>query len=205
MNNGDSDLKNSILAAVSAKEWDRAKQLLDLAKETAATEAAQEDLNRKRNELARQLATLTGRPQPEGTFSGRLLKLPVTIGSLTYGYLIVTRPLSDGELNPGEKLRITIPTTGDSFSTDIYLRNKVLSERPLIKKFYKAAGIQAGDFVRLKETAPGEWRLTKWDVTTPPELHPPGAQQAPACNTPSKHPQPSSATPTTTQHALTKT
>jgi hypothetical protein len=154
-------IEKQLVADFRNGEWAKAMQVIELTRDRKIAEQAESEAKERRKAIEEQLATLTGATKPAENFKGRKIRLRVTSGSRGYGYLLVTRALEERLLSPTEKLKIHVPATGDTFVTDIYVRNKHLKERHGIKRFYKAVGMARGDSALLDEIKPGEWVLTK--------------------------------------------
>jgi hypothetical protein len=155
-----SEIESQLLGAYREKQWEKGKKIFELAQKTDEFEKEKAELERKQNALKEEYSVLAGK-EPVKEFKGRKLRLPVPRGAIDHKYLLVTRALADRLLSSNEKLKIHVPVTGVTFETYVYRRNNILNERFYIGRFYKAAGIQPGDFVLLDESSPGEWNLIK--------------------------------------------
>jgi hypothetical protein len=164
-----SDTEKRLVFAFREGNWDLASGIVQLAQEKQQIDNAEKDLRRRKEDVEKRIATLNGTKEPPKDFVGRVVKLRVTWGSRKHHYLLVTRALEDGVLSGNERLKIHVPATSDTFETDIYVRNKHLTERHKIARFYNAADVKVDEFVVLEERAPREWTLTKHAPVTPSE------------------------------------
>src|SRR5437867_1347651 len=124
-----SEEEKQLVFAAREADWGKAKQLIELTRDREMAKLAEAEAKKRREEIETQLATLTGKVAPPKDFKGRTIRLRVTEGSLKHSYLLVTRALDDGMLKETETLEVYVPATGESFRTDIYVRNKHLNER----------------------------------------------------------------------------
>jgi hypothetical protein len=51
--------------------------------------------------------------------------------------------------------------SGERFKTQVMTSGNKLQERGAIGRFYRSAGVHAGDFVVLREVSRGSWQLLK--------------------------------------------
>ena len=144
-------LKQRLVTAFDAHDWDKADLILRLA--------------RQKEQWEQQLALVTGSTDGNGEAPEALREcvLPVTYGGQKYSYLSVKRAVDDGILREREELNIRIPSTDRTFKGHVYRKSKVIYGNPELKDFYTTGRIGSDDFVRLKEVAPGEWILEKHD------------------------------------------
>jgi hypothetical protein len=110
--------------------------------------------------------TLKNESQPTSAFvrtpgSIRELAVPVTQGMITQNLLTLTEPVKRGKILVGERLSIEALPSRDQFQTELLASGKKLRERGKIAKFYRDAGVHAGDVVLLTERTPGQWQLEK--------------------------------------------
>jgi hypothetical protein len=75
--------------------------------------------------------------------------------------LTLTEPLKHHQLKVGEELTIEALPSGDKFTSMVMQTGNKLQERGAIGKFYRDAGVRAGDFVVLREITRGQWQLQK--------------------------------------------
>jgi hypothetical protein len=98
----------------------------------------------------------------------RTLEIEVTQGMINQNLLTLTHHVKRGKIQPGENLVIETLPGGEKFQTELLSNGNKLRERGAIARFYKEAGIRAGDFAVLTEVAPQRWTLRKG---TPGEYH----------------------------------
>jgi hypothetical protein len=109
--------------------------------------------------LANGSQTPASSTQPQGTTKPRTLAISVTQGDLNQSLLRLTEQKRQGVVQAGETFAIELPS-GETFQTSLLPDGKV-RERRRIKKFYRDAGVQAGDIVVLCEVSAGCWQLRK--------------------------------------------
>ncbi len=105
-----------------------------------------------------------GPQQPrQPVVEGKLREMPVEVtqGMLNQNLLTLTEHVKRQRIQPGEELLIEAAPSGDRFRTDLVVNGNKLRERGAIARFYREAGVSAGDFVELVETAPHQWVLRK--------------------------------------------
>lgn len=95
------------------------------------------------------------------TVNTRELVIEVTQGMLNQNLLTLTDHVKRGRIKTGEEMLIETLPSGDRFRTDLMTNGNKLRERGAIGRFYREVGVQAGDFVVLREDAPGQWTLKK--------------------------------------------
>jgi hypothetical protein len=110
--------------------------------------------------------TLKNGSQPSGAFvrtpgAIRELAVDVTQGMITQNLLTLTESVKRGKIRIGERLSIEALPSRDRFQTELLASGKKLQERGKIAKFYRDAGVHAGDVVLLIERTPGQWQLEK--------------------------------------------
>jgi hypothetical protein len=93
--------------------------------------------------------------------SVRELVTEVTQGMLNQNLLTLTEHVKRGRIRTGEELLFEALPSGDRFRTDLMTNGNKLRERGAIARFYREAGVRAGDFVVLTEVAPAQWTLKK--------------------------------------------
>ena len=91
----------------------------------------------------------------------RELLIEVSQGMINQNLLTLTEPLKRGQIRTGEELVVEALPSGERFKTQVMTNGNKLQERGAIGKFYRAAGVQAGDFVVLREVSRGSWQLLK--------------------------------------------
>jgi len=91
----------------------------------------------------------------------RQLEIPVTQGMINQNLLPLTDAVKHGLLRTGESFDIEARPSGDRFQTVLLHSGNKLQERGKIGKFYRDAGVKAGDVVLLIEISPGHWQLRK--------------------------------------------
>jgi len=137
--------------------------------------AAKRDLNtllpltKKASELAatkdrlRSLksSSQTSAPIAQKSGEGREVVVEVSQGMINQNLLTLTEHVKRKRIKVGETLDIEALPSGDRFQTELLSSGNKLRERGGIAKFYRDAGVQAGDFVALSETTPGHWQLKK--------------------------------------------
>jgi hypothetical protein len=148
------EIISRIKKAAENRNFHMVIELASVGKEAEAVEQRQKEIKEK-------LTGLNGSALPVERPQYRNCLIEVTRGGLKYSYLLVSGPIRKQILTKNEKLKIHIPVTGETFTTEIYFRNKNLKEREAIGRFYKAADVKVGDMLVLTETAPNEWTLTK--------------------------------------------
>lgn len=148
------EIISRIITAAKERNFHMVIELASVGKEAEAVE-------KRQIEIKARLSGLNGSPAPSNSLQYRKCLIEVTPGGLKYSYLLVSGPIRKRILTKKDTLKIHVPVTGETFTTEIYPRNKNLKEREAIGRFYKAAGVKAGDMVVLTETMPNEWTLTK--------------------------------------------
>ena len=148
------EIVSRIIKAAKERNFHMVIELASVGKEAEVVE-------KRQIEIKARLSGLNGSPVPSNSSQYRKCLIEVTRGGLKYSYLLVSGPIRKRILMNNETLKIHVPVTGETFTTEIYSRNKNLKEREAIGRFYKAAGVKAGDMVILTETMPNEWTLTK--------------------------------------------
>lgn len=94
----------------------------------------------------------------------RRLVVEVTQGMINQNLLTLTEARQRGQVRVGEKFEITLPS-GRQFETDLCPPGNKLRERSMIREFYAAEHIKAGDKVALVENDQrGSWRLIRADA-----------------------------------------
>ena len=91
----------------------------------------------------------------------RELPVEVTQGMINQNLLTLTDHVRWGRIRAGEDLIIEAQPSGARFRTDLVENGNKLRERGKIGQFYREAGVHAGEFVVLTETAPQRWTLRK--------------------------------------------
>ncbi|MGH7975435.1 MAG: hypothetical protein ACREDS_01905 [Limisphaerales bacterium] len=91
----------------------------------------------------------------------RELLIEVSQGMINQNLLTLTEPLKRGQVRIGEELIIEALPSGERFKTVVMTNGNKLQERGAIGKFYREAGVHAGDFVLLREISRGNWQLVK--------------------------------------------
>ena len=91
----------------------------------------------------------------------RELLIEVSQGMINQNLLTLTEPLKRGQIRIGEELIIEALPSGERFKTVVMTNGNKLQERGAIGKFYREAGVHAGDFVLLREISRGSWQLVK--------------------------------------------
>jgi len=94
----------------------------------------------------------------------RELGVEVTQGMINQNLLTLSDHIKRGMIRPGESLTIETVPSGDRFDTELLANGNKLQERGKIGKFYREAGVVAGDVVMLSEVTPGQWKLKKGEV-----------------------------------------
>jgi hypothetical protein len=95
------------------------------------------------------------------TLAQRELFIEVSQGMINQNLLTLTEPLKRGQIRIGEELIIEALPSGERFKTVVMTNGNKLQERGAIGKFYRKAGVQAGDTVVLREISRGSWQLLK--------------------------------------------
>ena len=91
----------------------------------------------------------------------RELPVEVTQGMLNQSLLTLTDHVKRGRVRTGEELTIEAYPSAERMRTDLMVNGNKLRERGAIGRFYREAGVHAGDFVVLSEIAPNRWTLKK--------------------------------------------
>ncbi|MGL4399325.1 MAG: hypothetical protein ACRCXD_05625 [Luteolibacter sp.] len=91
----------------------------------------------------------------------RELPVEVTQGMINQNLLTLTEHVKRGRIRTGEDLAIETYPSGERFRTDLMTNGNKVRERGAIGRFYRKAGVHAGDFVVLTEISPGRWTLKK--------------------------------------------
>ena len=97
----------------------------------------------------------------QSTFGQRELLIEVTQGMINQNLLTVTEPLQRGQIRVGEDMIIEPLPDGEKFKTVVMSSGNKLQERGCIGRFYRQAGVRAGDYVILREISRGQWQLSK--------------------------------------------
>lgn len=145
---------------------------LDLAEVTALTKRASELEAMKKalmgieDRLMTYQSPATERPAPKSTESklnGGLRELPVEVtqGMINQNLLTLTEHVKRGRIKAGEELLVEAEPSEERFRTDLVGNGNKLRERGAIARFYRDAGVRAGEMVVLTETAPQRWKLRK--------------------------------------------
>jgi hypothetical protein len=116
--------------------------------------------------IQHRLHSMSGGGESRGKSSAREgflreLLIEVSQGMISQNLLTMTMPLRRGLVKVGEELIIEPLPKGERFKTDVMQPGNKLRERGKIGKFYRDAGVQAGDYVILREVALGQWQLQK--------------------------------------------
>ncbi len=148
-----------ISAAAVREDLNAVEQLTKKAMELKAIKA-QDQANETR------FRAIKNGSQPSTAFARtpgvlRELAVPVTQGNINQHLLTLTEAVKRGQIHPGERLNIEALPNGDRFQTEILALGNKLQERSKIGKFYRDAGVRAGDVVLLVELTPGQWQLKK--------------------------------------------
>ncbi len=99
--------------------------------------------------------------------SSRELAIEVTQGMINQNLLTLTRHVKRGSIRIGESLDVEAVPSGERFTTQLLSAGNKLQERGAMARFYRDAGIHAGDVVVLAEITPGHWQLKKGAGTAP--------------------------------------
>jgi len=91
----------------------------------------------------------------------RELEIEVTQGMLNQNLLTLTEHVKRGRISGGEEFLIEALPSGDRFRTVLMTNGNKFRERGAIARFYREAGVRAGDFVVLTEVAAAQWTLKK--------------------------------------------
>jgi hypothetical protein len=104
-----------------------------------------------------------GNVTSEGPADVKLRELPVEVtqGMINQNLLTLTAHVKRGRIRPGEDLTIEMYPSGQRIRTELLTNGNKLQERGAIARFYREAGVHAGDFVVLTEVAPKRWTLKK--------------------------------------------
>ena len=94
----------------------------------------------------------------------RELPVEVTQGMINQNLLTLTAHVSRGRIKAGEDMTVETYPSGERFRTELLSNGNKLRERGAIGRFYREAGVHAGDFVVLTEVAPNHWTLKKAPV-----------------------------------------
>jgi hypothetical protein len=103
----------------------------------------------------------TSAPTPQTSGGGRELIVEVSEGMINQNLLTLTPHVKRNTIKVGEALDIEPLPSGDRFQTELLASGNKLRERGRIARFYRDAGVRAGDSVVLSEIAPGHWRLKR--------------------------------------------
>ena len=121
--------------------------------------------------IQHRLHALSGGNAPKGKQSGaggflREVQIEVSQGMINQNLLTLTEAIKRGQIKVGEQLIIETLPSGKKINSDVMQPGNKLRERGAIGEFYRSAGVRAGDYVMLRESARGQWQLLKCD--TPP-------------------------------------
>jgi hypothetical protein len=135
----------------------------DLAMVEALTRKAAELEGMKRTVLGIEdkLKGLNGTVSVTERTPARELPVEVTQGMINQNLLTLTPHVKRGRIRTGEDLTIQAHPHGERFRTQVLMNGNKLQERGAIGRFYREAGVKAGDFVVLAETGQGRWALKK--------------------------------------------
>jgi hypothetical protein len=97
-------------------------------------------------------------PRREGF---RTIHVKVTQGMINQNLLTLTEYVNRGVVRIGEEFTIKSDPPGEFFKTDLVQHGNKLRERGAIARFYRMAGVRAGDSIVLTEIAPRRWKLTR--------------------------------------------
>lgn len=92
---------------------------------------------------------------------GRQIRVEVTQGMINQNLVTLSDAIKRGQIKVGEVLNITVLPSQDIFVTELLEAGNKLRERGRVGKFYRDAGVHAGDVVMLREITPGRWELRK--------------------------------------------
>ena len=147
------------------------RQLISATAATATVDALQFWSKRvsELEEIRNRLCSLKNGSQPSGSTSQtsgaiRALSVEVTQGMINQNLLTLTPHVKAGTIRVGDRLIIVALPSGDQFQTELLVNGNKLQERGKIAKFYRDAGVRAGDVVQLTEVNPGHWQLKKRPV-----------------------------------------
>lgn len=151
-----------ISVAAGRRDLNAVEQLTKKAAELTAIKD-QDEANKSR------FRALRNGSQSSTAFVGTLgaireLAVHVTQGMINQNLLTLTEPVKRGKIRVGERLSIEAIPSGDRFHTELLAIGNKLQERGRIGKFYRDAGVHAGDVVLLIELTPGQWQLKKRPV-----------------------------------------
>jgi len=151
-----------ISAAAGRRDLSAVEQLTKKAAELTAIKD-QDEANKSR------FRTLRNGSQPSGAFvrtpgAIRELAVHVTQGMINQNLLTLTEPVKRGKIRVGERLSIEALPSGDRFHTELLVIGNKLQERGKVGKFYRDAGVHAGDLVLLIELTPGQWQLKRSSI-----------------------------------------
>jgi hypothetical protein len=104
---------------------------------------------------------LKTQPGGHSVLGQRELLIEVSQGMINQNLLTLTEPLKRGQIRIGEELIIEAMPSGERFKTQVMTNGNKLQERGAIGRFYREAGVSAGDRVILREMSRGNWRLLK--------------------------------------------
>ena len=107
------------------------------------------------------------RPSNDSALTRRELLIEVSQGMINQNLLTLTEPLKRGQIRVGEELIVETLPSGERFKTAVMTNGNKLQERGAIGKFYRSAGVKAGDFVELREISRGSWQLLKSQHSSP--------------------------------------
>jgi hypothetical protein len=99
--------------------------------------------------------------EPESNSGLRLLPVEVSQGMINQNLLTLTEHVKRGRIKAGEELLVEVAPSEERFRTELVGNGNKLRERGAIARFYRDAGVRAGDMVVLTEAAPQRWRLRK--------------------------------------------
>lgn len=91
----------------------------------------------------------------------REITILVLPGMITQSLLSLTPAIKSGIISPGEKLSIEAFPSRERFDTVLLPVGNKLQKRGKVGKFYREAGVRAGDTVVLREVGRGRWELRK--------------------------------------------
>jgi hypothetical protein len=134
--------------------------LLPLARKAVELAATQDRLRSLRS------GSSASAPTPKTSGGGRQLVIKVSEGMIKQNLLTFTEHVRAGTIRDGDRLDIEALPSGDRFQTELLASAHKLRERGRIAKFYRDAGVLAGDFVVLSEINPGQWQLKKQPIHT---------------------------------------
>src|SRR6266699_2755606 len=94
-------------------------------------------------------------------FGNREISVEVSQGMINQNLLTLTDPMKRGRIRAGEEMEIEALPSGERFKSVVLEIGNKLQERGAVGRFYRKAGVHAGDYIVMREVSQGQWQLLK--------------------------------------------